>query len=80
MNLSRGGMRVLGDHSLEPGTELSIRVSLEDHSPALEIAHASVQWVDQYEFGLKIDQLSPGAAHRITSLLNESIVGRNHSK
>ena len=81
MNLSRSGMRVLGDHSLQPGTELSIRVSLEDHSPPLEISHASVQWVNQYDFGLKIHSLTPGAIHRITSLLNEHIsIGRNHPK
>ena len=73
MNLSRSGMRVLGDHNLQPGTELSVRVCLEEHSPPLEISCASVQWVNQYEFGLKINQLTSGAVHRITRLLNEHI-------
>jgi hypothetical protein len=71
MNLSRTGMRVLGDHSLTPGTKLSVRITLEEQGPPLEIARASVRWVNQYEFGAKIDHLSPGAAHRITSLVSE---------
>ena len=73
MNLSRSGMRILGDHNLQPGTQLSVRVCLEEHSPQLEISHASVQWVNQYEFGLKINHLTSRAAHRITRLLNEHI-------
>lgn len=78
MNLSCTGMRVLGDHSLEPGTELSIRICLEEDSPSLEISRASVQWVNQYEFGLKIDHLTPGAAHRIAGLIKEQIgIGRH---
>ena len=81
MNLSRTGMRILGDHTLQPGTDLSLRVSLEEHSPPLEIARASVRWVNQYEFGLKIDHLTPGAAHRITDLLNQHIsMRRNQPK
>ena len=71
MNLSRTGMRVLGDHSLKPGTELSVRVMVEEHGPPIEITQASVQWVNQYEFGLKIDRLVPGAAHRIAVLITQ---------
>jgi PilZ domain len=80
MNLSSSGMRILGDHSLQPGTQLSIRVYLEEHGPPLEIPLSSVQWVNQYEFGVKINHLSSEAAHRITSLLKQHIsIGRNQS-
>ena len=71
MNLSRTGMRVLGDHSLQPGTELSVRVIVDEHGPPIEITRASVQWVNQYEFGLKIERLAPGAAHRTADLITQ---------
>lgn len=68
-NLSRTGMRVRGDHSLKPGTDVSLRITVEEHGPPLEIARASVQWANQYEFGVKIQQLSETAAHRIAGLI-----------
>jgi PilZ domain len=81
MNLSCSGMRILGDHHLQPGIHLSVRVCLEEDGPPLEIPRASVQWVNQYEFGLKIDHLTPEASHRITSLLKQDIsIGHNRSK
>ena len=73
MNLSRSGMRILGDHTLKAGTKLSLRILLNEHNPPVEISSASVQWVNHYEFGLKIDHLTPLATDRIVSLLNEHI-------
>ena len=68
-NLSRTGMRVRGDHSLKPGTDVSLRITVEEHGPPLEVAKASVQWASQYEFGVMIQQLSETAAHRIAGLI-----------
>ena len=76
MNLSRTGMRVLGDHSLEPGTQLSVRVQVEEQGPPLEIAQASVRWVERHEFGVQIDQLTAKDAKRITGLIHEEISTR----
>ncbi len=73
MNLSRSGMRVLGDHSLTPGTQVSIRVTVEEAGPPLEVPRASIQWVNQYEFGVKIEQLSQTTAHRIASLVKKQV-------
>jgi hypothetical protein len=73
MNLSRTGLRLLGEHSLKPGTDVSIRVTVEEGGPSLEISRASIRWINQYEFGLKIDHLPPGAAHRIVGLINDHI-------
>jgi PilZ domain len=81
MNLSCTGMRILGDHSVTPGTELSVRVSLEEDYPPLEISRASVRWVNQNEFGLKIDHLTPGVSYRIICLIKEQAgTRRNESQ
>jgi hypothetical protein len=78
LNLSRTGMRILGDHSVKPGTELSIHVSVEKDNPPLEISRASVRWVNQNEFGLKIDHLTPRVSHRITCLIKEQASARRN--
>ena len=76
MNLSRTGLRVLGEHSVKPGTELSIRFNVEENGAPVEISRASVCWIDHYEFGLKFDYVTPEAAHRIAGLINDHIAAR----
>jgi len=76
MNLSRTGLRMLGDHSITPGTELSVRLTIEEDGPPLEISRATVRWANQYEFGLAIEQLTPASAKRIDALLSEQITTR----
>ena len=72
-NLSRTGLRVLGDHSLAPGTELCIRLTLGDAEPPLEISCASVRWTGLYEFGLRIEQIAPHAARRLAALISADL-------
>ncbi|HKT34792.1 MAG TPA: PilZ domain-containing protein [Nitrospira sp.] len=72
-NLSRTGFRVFGDHSLTAGTELCIRLAIGDADPPLEIPCASVRWVNNYEFGLRIEELTPQAAQRLVALVNADI-------
>jgi len=72
MNVSCTGLRVLGDHSLELGTDVSIRVTV-DNGPPLEISRASVRWVKEYEFGLKIDHVTPLTSNRLARLIHDSI-------
>jgi hypothetical protein len=72
-NLSRTGLRVLGDHSLAPGTEVSVRLLVEGADVPLEIACASVRWVNQSEFGLRIEHVTSHAAQRIARLINADI-------
>ena len=76
-NLSRTGMRVLGDHALSAGTEVSVRLALDDDSPSIEIGRATVRWVNEYDFGLQIDSISHDAARRIARMVrNEIQTGR----
>lgn len=78
-NLSCTGLRVLGDHSLAPGTEVSIRLSLGDADPPLEISRASVRWTNHYEFGLRIEHLTSHAAHRLAGLIKADLDVHPHT-
>lgn len=68
-NLSCTGMRVLGDHAMQPGTTLTLRLALEEDMPPLEIERVTVRWVKEAEFGVRIVTIKPAAAKRIVRLL-----------
>jgi hypothetical protein len=72
-NLSRTGLRMLGDHSLTPGTNVSIRLHIDGADAPLEIARASVRWANQYEFGLRIEHVTPQATDRLAHLINADL-------
>jgi hypothetical protein len=72
-NLSRIGLRLLADHCLTPGTEVSLRLSLGETDPPLEISRASVRWTNDYELGLRIEHLSADAAHRLGDLITADV-------
>jgi len=72
-NLSQFGMRVQGEHAVEPGLTIALRLTLADDGPTVEIERATVRWVDGYDFGLDFVQINPAAARHIASLLNQQI-------
>ena len=72
-NLSRSGMRVQGDHAVEPGLDLGLRLTLEDNGTTIEIERATVRWVDGYDFGLDLVRFSPDVTIHITRLVNQQI-------
>ena len=72
-NLSQSGMRVQGDHAVEPGLDLALRLALADNGPTIEIERATVRWVNGYDFGLDLVRLSPLAAKHIAHVLNRQI-------
>lgn len=72
-NLSQLGMRIQGEHQVEPGLILALRLTLADDGPTVEIEQATVRWVDGYDFGLDFVRISPVAAKHIAHLLNRQI-------
>ncbi len=72
-NLSQSGMRVQGDHGVELGLDLALRVRFADDDPPIEIERATVRWVDVYDFGLDLVRVSPLAAKYIACLLSGQI-------
>jgi hypothetical protein len=72
-NLSQSGMRVQGDHAVELGLDLALRVTFADDGPPIEIERATVRWVNRYDFGLGFARLSPLAVKHITDALSQQI-------
>jgi hypothetical protein len=72
-NLSLSGMRIQGDHAVEPGLNLALRVTFANDGPPIEIDRATVRWVDGYDFGLDLVLVSPLAAKYIVRLLSGQI-------
>jgi len=72
-NLSQLGMRVQGEHAVEPGLDLALRLTLADDGPTIEIERATVRWVDGYDFGLDLVRLSPLAAKHIAHVLSQQV-------
>lgn len=72
-NLSQSGMRIQGDHAVEPGLNLALRVTFASNDPPIEIDRATVRWVDGYDFGLDFVHLGPVAAKCIASALSHQI-------
>jgi len=72
-NLSQSGMRIQGDHTVEPGLELALRVTFVDNGLPIEIERATVRWVDGYDFGLDLVLVSPLAVKYIAHVLSQQI-------
>jgi hypothetical protein len=73
INLSQSGMRVRGEHEVEPGLNLALRLTLTDDGPTIDIERAMVRWVDGNDFGLDFLRLSPLAKKHITDALSQQI-------
>jgi hypothetical protein len=72
-NLSQLGMRIQGEHAVERGMALALRLTLTDDGPTLNIDRATVRWVDGYDFGLDFIRINPVARKHIAHLLNQQI-------
>ncbi|MBU6434351.1 MAG: PilZ domain-containing protein [Nitrospirae bacterium] len=72
-NLSQSGMRIQGEHTVEPGLDMALRLTLADDGPTIEIERATVRWVDGYDFGLDFVRISPLAAKHVAQLLSRQI-------
>jgi hypothetical protein len=66
-------MRVQGDHAVEPGLDLGLRLTLEDNGTTIEIERATVRWVDGYDFGLDLVRFSPDVGMHIARLVSQQI-------
>ena len=70
VNMSRKGMRVLGDHQVVPGMELVLRLSLPDKEEPVEVQRVVVRWVRGLLFGAKVITVSPDGEERVGNFLS----------
>lgn len=75
-NLSAGGWRVSGDHSVSPGMDLALRLFLPDQDRAIEVDRATVQWLRGEEFGLQIVTIQPEEEARISQFVASLVYTR----
>ncbi|MDE3050426.1 MAG: hypothetical protein KGJ48_11065, partial [Nitrospirota bacterium] len=61
------------EHTVEPGLDMALRLTLADDGPTIEIERATVRWVDGYDFGLDFVRISPLAAKHVAQLLSRQI-------
>jgi hypothetical protein len=66
-------MRIQGEHAIEPGLDLALRLTFADDGPTIEIERATVRWVDGYDFGLDFVRISPLAVKHIAYVLSQQI-------
>jgi hypothetical protein len=66
-------MRIQGEHAVEPGLDLALRLTLSLDGPTIEVERATVRWVDGYDFGLDFVHLGPLAAKHIRDTLSQQI-------
>lgn len=72
-NLSQSGVRIQGEHAVEPGLSLALRLTLSENGPTIEVERATVRWVDGYDFGMEFDRLSPLATKHITHAVSQKM-------
>ena len=72
-NLSHSGMRIQGEHAVEPGLDMALRLTLADDGPTIDIERATVRWVNGYDFGLDFVRVNSLAAKHIAHVLSRQI-------
>lgn len=77
--ISLKGCRVASATSVQPGTELELRIAVPGEVPALKVELAVVRWAREREFGLSFVALRPEEQERLARLLSECDLYQEHS-
>ncbi len=67
-DLARGGCRVTSMMTVPPGTEMKLRILIEEGGE-IEISRALSRWVRGMEFGVEFLETDPGASEQLHQLL-----------
>ena len=67
-DLSSGGWRIQGDHQVQVGMPLTLRMDLPGENLPLEVEQAIVQWVSGRDFGVQIKKLERLIGHHLCTL------------
>ena len=70
LDLSRVGWRVDGDHVVQAGIHVALRVFLPDQDSPVRIDRAAVRWSRGQEFGLEIMLMQPQEKARLRRFIS----------
>ncbi|MCE3222870.1 MAG: hypothetical protein K0S58_1050 [Nitrospira sp.] len=73
-DFSSGGWRIQGDHQVQVGMPLILRMDLSDEKSPLEIEQAVVQWVSGRDFGVQIRKMRRTSAKKLERLLGRHCI------
>lgn len=71
-DISVGGWRIEGDHQVQVGMVLTLRMELPGEQRPLEVEQAIVQWVSGRDFGVQVRKIRTLAVKRLERLINHS--------
>lgn len=79
-DISSGGWRIQGDHQVQVGMLLTLRLHLQGPKPPLEVDQAIVQWVSGRDFGVQIKRIAYASAKKLERLIGHHLcTSRPHS-
>ena len=68
-DISSGGWRIQGDHQVQTGMLLTLRMDLQAVRGPLEVDQAIVQWVSGRDFGVQIKKIRYESAKKLERLI-----------
>ena len=72
-DLSSGGWRIQGDHQVQVGMPLTLRMDLPGENLPLEVEQAIVQWVSGRDFGVQIRKIRYTSAKKLERLIGHHL-------
>ncbi len=68
-DLSLNGYRIEGNHPIDFGMTLTLRVFLPNDPKPLDVERTAVRWMNGLEFGLQIVRIAPEAEARLSEFV-----------
>jgi hypothetical protein len=68
-DMSREGWRVEGPCPGQPGASMALALTLDAAQPPATAARATVRWVRDGSFGIRLEDVEPQSAHRLSDFV-----------
>jgi hypothetical protein len=68
-NLGLGGCKIVSDRTVKSGALLSVHLKVPEHTTAITIRAATVQWIMDFEFGVEFLEMQAPERDRLEQFL-----------
>ena len=68
-NLGMGGCKIVSDQTVKSGSLISVHLRVPDHSTAITVRAATVQWILDFEFGVEFLEMQAPERDRLEHFL-----------